>query len=509
MSRTKNAKRNIIAGALYKIVELGTPFVTRTMLLYYLGFEYLGLSSLFVSILQVLNLAELGFSRAIIFSLFKPLAEKDVVAVNALLAFYRKTYRIVGMVILGVGIIVLPFVPNLIKGDYPSDINIYILFFIYLINTCVSYWLFAYKNALITAAQRQDVISNISTILGLIKFVFQVIMLIIFKNYYAFIILNIFFTIINNIMVSKASNKMFPEYFCEGVIDPNTKKALTQQIKGIAIGKFSQVSRNSFDSIVLSMYCGLFELTVYSNYFYIMTAVTGILGIIIESISSSVGDSIATETVEKNYEDFKCFNFFYAWISSWFTICLLCLFQPFMIIWVGEALCASEVTLILFVVYFYLIHVGQIRAVYASSAGIWWELRWLSIGEMICNVVLNFILGWMLGMNGILIATLITVFLFSIVGVSIVTFRKYFKKSSMHFFLSILVYLIVTCIVGGISFFIVESIRLVGIPALIIKGIICIFLPNLLFFMFCCLSKEYKSYFFKMIHFAKRIISRG
>ncbi len=509
MSRTKNAKRNLIAGTIYKVVELGTPFVTRTILLYYLGVEYLGLSSLFVSILQVLNLAELGFSRAIIFSLFKPLAEKDVAAVNALLAFYRKTYRIVGLVILGAGVIVLPFVPKLIKGDYPSDINIYILFLIYLINTCVSYWLFAYKNALITAAQRQDIISNISTILGLIKFVFQVIMLIIFKNYYAFIILNVFFTIINNILVSKYSKKIFPEYICEGSIDQNTKENLIQQIKGIAIGKFSQVSRNSFDSIVLSMFCGLVELTVYSNYFYIMTAVTGILGIIIESISSSVGDSIATETVEKNYEDFQYFNFFYAWISSWFTICLLCLFQPFMIIWVGEDLCAPEDTLILFVMYFYLLHVGQIRAVYASSAGIWWELRWLSIGEMICNVVLNFVLGWKFGMNGILIATLITVFLFSIVGISIITFNKYFKKPPVQFFLSILVYLTVTCIVGGISYFVVGLIRLDGITALVIKGIICIVLPNFMFFLFCCLSKKYKSYFFKMIHFAKRLISRG
>lgn len=316
MNRTKNAKRNMIAGGLYKVVELGSPFVTRTILVYYLGVEYLGLGSLFSSILQVLNMAELGFSRAIIFSLFKPLALKDVKTVCAFLEYYKKIYKIVGTVIFFVGLILLPVVPKLIKGDYPHEINLYILFLIYLINTSISYWMFAYKNALLTAVQRQDIISNVNTIIGILKFIFQIIALIIFKSYYAFICLNIIFTILNNIFVHYITWKMYPEYICEGELNNGTKSSLTQQIKGIAIGKISQAARNSFDSIVLSMFCGLTELAVYSNYFYILTAVTGILGIIIEAISAGVGDSIATESVEKNYEDFKRFNFYYAWISS-------------------------------------------------------------------------------------------------------------------------------------------------------------------------------------------------
>lgn len=508
MSRITNAKRNIISGTLYKIVELGTPFVVRTILLYYLGVEYLGLGSLFTSILQVLNLTELGFSRAIIFGLFKPLATNDTKMVNALLHFYRKVYKIVGIVVLFGGIVSLPFLPKLIKGDYPSDINLYILFLIYLCNTCLGYWLFAYKNALIIASQRQDIISNISTVLGIIKFVIQLLILIVFKNYYVFIALNILFTIANNVLICKICEEKFPQYICAGRLDENTKNNLIRQIKGIAIGKFSQTARNSFDSIILSMFCGLIELAVYSNYFYILTSVTGVLGIIIEAISSGVGDSVATESKEKNYMDFKKFNFYYAWISSWFTICLLCLYQPFMIIWVGEKLCAPMFSAILFSIYFYILHMGQIRAVYASAAGIWWEFRWLAIGETICNVVLNFILGYKFGMNGILWATIITVFVFSIIGISIITFRKYFNVSSKDYFVSELVYLIITVISGAITFFSTTCVKNDGIMGLIIKAAICCVLPNIILVIFCKLSKTYSRYFFDMRKFIK-IFFRG
>lgn len=503
MSRTTNAKRNIISGTLYKIVELGTPFITRTLLLYYLGIEYLGLGSLFTSILQVLNLTELGFSRAIIFGLFKPLATNDTKTVNALICFYRKVYKIVGVVVLFGGIVILPVLPKLIKGTYPSDINLYILFLIYLFNTCIGYWLYAYKNALIIASQRQDILSNISTVLGIIKFIIQLLVLMVFRNYYGFIALNILFTITNNIWVSKICKKKFPQYMCEGRIDENTKENLTRQIKGIAIGKFSQAARNSFDSIILSMFCGLVELAIYSNYFYILTSITGVLGIIIEAISSGVGDSVATESKEKNYLDFKKFNFYYAWISSWFSICLFCLYQPFMIIWVGENLCAPMHTALLFSIYFYILHMGQIRSVYASAAGIWWEFRWIAIGEMISNVILNFVLGYKYGMNGILWATIITVFVYSIIGISIITFRKFFNVSSKGYFASELLYSIITLISGAITYYLTKCVNIEGIIGLIIKVSICCVLPNAILVIFCKLSKPYSNYFFDMKKFIK------
>ena len=69
--KTENAMRNLLYGILQKIVNLGMPFVTRTVIIHTLGTEYLGLGSLFSSVLQVLNLAELGVGSAMIFSMYR------------------------------------------------------------------------------------------------------------------------------------------------------------------------------------------------------------------------------------------------------------------------------------------------------------------------------------------------------------------------------------------------------------------------------------------------------
>ena len=188
MSRTKNAARNVLFGLINKIIVLLFPFAIRAIIIQTLGSEYLGLNSLFTSILQVLNLAELGFNSAVVYSMYKPIAENDTNTICALMNLYRKIYRIIGIIVVVVGLILLPFLSYLIKGSYPTDINIYILYIIYLFNTGLTYFLFAYKSALLTAHQRSDVISNVQSIAFILQYVIQIIILLKTKNYYMFVI---------------------------------------------------------------------------------------------------------------------------------------------------------------------------------------------------------------------------------------------------------------------------------------------------------------------------------
>ena len=162
-SKTKNAVTNIRSGLLNNFIVLFIPFIVRTVMIKVLGSDYLGLDSLFTSILQVINMAELGFSSTIVFSLYQPLAENHVNEVCAYMALYRKVYSCIGCIVLAAGIVILPFLPQLINGTYPQDVNLYIIYFMYLINTSLSYFLFAYKGALLTAAQKQSHIYGISS----------------------------------------------------------------------------------------------------------------------------------------------------------------------------------------------------------------------------------------------------------------------------------------------------------------------------------------------------------
>ena len=143
-SRTKNAARNLFFGTITRIYNLIIPFLMRTAMIYWLGMEYVGLNSLFSSILSVLNLAELGVGSAMTFSMYKPIAEQDTTRICALMRLYKIYYRIVGAVILVAGLVIIPVLPMLVKKDLPPNVNLYVLYLINLLTTVVSYWLFSY-----------------------------------------------------------------------------------------------------------------------------------------------------------------------------------------------------------------------------------------------------------------------------------------------------------------------------------------------------------------------------
>ena len=187
-SRTKNGIRNIGSGIINRILLIVFPFITRTILLYSLGSEYLGLNSLFTSILTVLNLAELGFGSALVFSMYKPIAENDKKKICALLSVYKKIFVTIGILIAILGIAITPFIPKIINGDIPTNANIYILYIIYLSNTVVSYIFFAHKRALLIAYQRNDIVTNINSVISILLYCIQTVILLLYHNYYLYIL---------------------------------------------------------------------------------------------------------------------------------------------------------------------------------------------------------------------------------------------------------------------------------------------------------------------------------
>ena len=172
-SRTENTTRNIGAGLLYRMVIIILPFINRTAILWTLGAEFTGLAGLFSSILNVLNMAELGFNMAIVYSLYKPMADKDHKRICEIVSLFKRIYTIVGTIILIGGLAVMPFLTYFINGSYPDTINLYIVYLLYLINSAISYYMFAYKECLLIADQCDDVAKNIRTIVSIARYLAQ------------------------------------------------------------------------------------------------------------------------------------------------------------------------------------------------------------------------------------------------------------------------------------------------------------------------------------------------
>lgn len=435
LERSRNAKRNGIWGMLSRIIGLILPFLSRTVIIRVLGAEYLGLNGLFTSILTVLNLTELGVGSAIVYSMYKPIAEADDKLVCALLNVYRKIYKIIGVSIIVIGVALLPFIRKLVSGDIPADINIYILFVLYIVNTASSYLLFAYKRNLIHACQRDDITSKITIIIDVLLNIAQIVFLILTHNYYWFIILQIVSVLVSNVLNSYFADKLFPQYCCKGTISREQWKDIKQRVTGLMVIKIAAVSRNALDSIIVSAFLGLQTVAMYNNYYYIISALSSILLVFMNAIAASVGNSVAVESRNKNLEDMRNINFLYMMVSGICSACLVSMYQPFMNIWVGEELMFSNLIMVLFSLYFILQKIGDVQAQYFDAAGLWWYGKWRGVIEAFLNLLLNILLGYFWGVIGIVIATIFTIILINFPLSTYYTFKFYYKKRATPFVL--------------------------------------------------------------------------
>ena len=494
LDRAKNTKRNVIIGGIDKVSGVLLPFIVRTMILHVIGAEYLGLTALYYSIVQMLNLVEMGFGQAIVYTMYKPIAENDTPAIKALLKFYSKVYTISGIIVTVIGVGIMPFLPSMIEGEPPSDINIYYLYLIYLINTLLGFFIYPQYKALLLAHQRDDVSGSIHIFTQLAMYILQAGVVILTKNYYLYAAMMPLTTLIYNVLNGIRVKKKYPQYRPEGNLDPAVYGGIKKQVAGLMIRKLAMLSRNAFDSAFVSAYIGLTMTTIYGNYYYIVDSVAVILAVVKTSMAGGVGNSIALDSKEKNRKDMQNIDFLYMWLSGWFTATMLVLYQPFMDIWVGEELMLPFGCAILFSIYFYILKMSDIRTLYAESSGIWWESRYISVAEALSNILLNWIFIQLWGVYGIIIATIISYFIFNFVGGAVVLFKYFFTEGGIkEYFKSHLIYALISAVVVTVTYLISELVTFGGIPGFIIKGVICVILPNIMFLLVYFKSEHFKN----------------
>ena len=504
IERTKNASRNILFGILLKIYQIIVPFLMRTALIYFMGVEYLGLNSLFTSILQVLNLVELGVGVAMVYSMYKPIAEDDSKKICALMQLYKIYYRIIGIIIAVIGLALLPFIPKLVKSDLPEGINLYVLYLINLGATVLTYWLFAYKNSLLNAHQRNDVISKISLITSSFQYLLQLLILIFLKDYYVYCIILLTTQILNNLITAVVVSKMYPKYKAEGNLDKSDIKSINRRIRDLFTAKLGAVVVNSADTVVISAFLGLTVLAVYQNYYFILSAVIGIVAIIFSSCTAGIGNSLIVETKEKNYNDFKKFTFIIAWITNFCTTCFLCLFQPFMKIWVGENLMLELPAVILLCVYYFIYEFNCIFNLYKDAAGMWHEDRFRPLVTALANLLLNLGTVYFLGIYGIILSTVISMLFVGMPWLLKNLFTVIFDKNKIGGYIkSLLKYFALTVVSSAITYFICTRFVFREWVTLLLSILVCLIVPNVIFVFAFRKEKEYKEAVILFDHITK------
>lgn len=483
------------------------PFISRTAMIHVLGMRYVGLDSLFSSLLSVLSLAELGFGGALVFSMYKPMAQHDVKTVNALLNFYKKCYQVIGLVITGLGICILPFLGVLVKDDVPDDINKWMLYGIELVNTVIGYFTFAYKGSIFQAQQRVDITQRISLMMTVVTNVARTLILLICRNYYIYVLVGPVVTIMQNIFTAYYAKKFYPEYYGKGQISSEEKREIKSKVQGLIFQKIGGIVLFSVDNIVISAFLGLRILGVYNGYYYVISALVGFIVVVQNAMIPSIGNSIAVESKDKNYSDFRKFHILMIWIITWWSACLLCLFQPFIELWQGKQNMLSFDMVILFCLYFYFHHAGDISYMYKEAAGIWWEGRFYSLVAAGVNLVLNIILVQGIGLPGILISTIIAVITVHIPYGAWILFRCYFESKEKYFgyIRRMLFFFVAAVLISLITYMVCVAVP-VTVPGiqLLVRGMICVVVPNVLFVVIYGRQKEFRDSFCYLMEIAGR-----
>ncbi|CAH8705330.1 lipopolysaccharide biosynthesis protein [Paenibacillus thiaminolyticus] len=406
--RIRNSLYNIFFGLLGQAISTIMGFVVRTVFIWTLGVEYLGVSGLFSDVLMLLSLANLGFETAIIYSLYQPLADRDEARIKAFMHLFRKAYLFIGMLVLVLGLSLIPFLDVFIQGETTVS-HIEVIYVLFLLNS-VSTYFFAYKQAIIVADQQQHVISRIHSVYVIAMNTIQIIVLLCSKNYILFLVIQIGMSVLRNKYISRVADRKY-EFLREPVstpLDKGEKKTFFQNLRSLLMYKVSGVVINGTDNLIIANLFGVIWVGLYSNYYLILTTLTTFVSYFFYSLTASVGNLNATEDKEKKFFFYRVLRLANFWVFGLSAVCLWNLLDPVIILWLGGSFVLGKETLLAILLNFYTTGMQNASTMFRDTTGMFRRGRYSPLIAAAMNIGLSITLARFIGMPGVFLGTVIS-----------------------------------------------------------------------------------------------------
>lgn len=493
-SRTDNVIKNTKVGIITQVLSLILSFVSRTVFIKILSEEYLGINGLFSNILSTLSFVELGFGTAIIYMMYKPVAEGNKERIKTLVSYYKKVYFIIGMAMLILGIMVIPFMDYIIKEPPNIPENLNLLYVLFLINTSIGYF-YSHKTAIINAHQKNYIISIYNQIFKWLQLILQIIFLIITKDYILYLVIQIVCTLLNNIFLSIKANKMFPYIKEKNVekISQEDKKNMNSKIKSLIFYKLNPSILNGSDNLILSAVVGVSEVGIYSNYYLITNYLSLFINQITNSLESSIGNLNAASTKEKKEDIFYKVLFLCFFIYGLSTVLLMALINDFINIWIGEKYLFDNLVVFSIMLYVYVNGVNFACYSFRTTSGLFEKAKIIPLIEVILNIVISIVLAKYIGTAGVFFGTSIAKFLTFFWSDPKLLYGNLFKKENIkNYFFKYFRYIFTTLGVGALVFTLSNLIPASNYLTWIIKAIILGIISLLLFIALTYNTNEFK-----------------
>lgn len=494
-SRTFNSIRNTFYAFMSQGATSILSFITRTVFIYTLGNTYLGLNGLFSDILTLLSLAELGVGSAIIYSMYKPVAENDERKVSALISLYGRIYTIIGVIVTIIGLALIPFLSFFIS-DMPNIDNLNIIYLLYLLNTSLSYF-FVYKRSMLIATQEIYIASKIQIFASLFQNIIQIIILLVFKNFILYLVVQVVFVLIVNLYTSIYVDKKYKylkKYKNESV-DEKTKKEIIKNVTAMFLNKISSAIVTSTDNILISKYVSTIILGYYSNYILFVNLIRQISAKIFESITGSLGNFVAKESKEKSYETFNKIFFVNFWLVGLSTTMLFILVNPFIDIWVGDSYKLNIWIVLIICINLYMRLIRNTAIVFIDTYGLFWNAKWKCVAEALINLIasLTYLKIFNLGLVGVLLGTFTSNILTNFWVEPYIIYKNKFNMSIKNYFFIFFKYFITAIIAATVALRICNiTILNIEILEFILDFILSAIIINLIYIIMLYRSKEFK-----------------
>ena len=471
--RVHHAAKNILFGQVGNLITQILGFVLRTIFISHLGDTLNGINTLYTSILSVLSMAELGVGTALNYSLYKPVAEKNIEKVKSYMQLYRRAYMIIGTIIAVIGLSISPFLRYLVKqpeGVTVRDLTLY--YFIFLFNTVSTYFV-AYKYSLVNAEQKNYIQTNIITITKMITVSLQIVIILTTGNFYAYLLTAAVVELLQKIFVSNYLNRKYP-YLLEKNVTPLTKDEtgeIIKKTKALVLHKVGDVARLQTDSMIISGFINVTLCGIVDNYTMVMNSVANVVNIFFNSVISSFGNLIATENRDKQYDIFKVYRFAANWIYGFASIGFMLLLSPLIQLWLGEDHLLAKAVVYCVLIDFYFKGERIVLSNFKTAAGVFEQDKYLAIIQGIVNLIISIALVIKIGLVGVYIGTIVSGLIANITK-PIIIYRDILGKSYREYFIDSLKYLM-TMIV---SFGVLKLIQSLVMPEVTIWGFIIMFI---------------------------------
>lgn len=495
MGRVKSATKNIAFGYVGQMATMIMSFILRKIFIMHLSDTLLGVNSLYTNILSLLNMAELGIGTALNFSLYGPVARGEKEKIKSYMQMYKKAYYCIAAVVAVIGLALTPFLSFFIKNPGENSLrDLTIYYFIFLFNTVSSYFV-AYKYSLINAEQKNYVQTNVITITKIVTVFFQIIIVVATENFYLYLLTDAVIQLIQKIFVSRFLDNMYPYLRDKNVtkLSKEESNEVFRKTKALVFHKVGDVARLQTDALIISSFIEVAMAGVVDNYNMVISSVSNFVNIIFNSVISSFGNLIATESKEKQYAMFKVYRFFASWVYGFSCVGFMILLTPLIRIWLGDSWILAPAAVYCILTDYYFKGDRIVLSNFKTAAGVFEQDKYLALIQGAVNLVISiWLVQTPLGLTGIYIGTIVSGLIANVTK-PVIIYRACFDMNAGGYFVDTVKYL--CSLIGVMIVCNLISIRVLSdlnILTFIIMGIIITVIFNGVYFILYGRSEEFK-----------------